>query len=281
MNSFFYVFLRFQFLLIFISVNNIILSQKNNLKKTDSNLIFIEAGKFKIGSKNGEKDEKPAHKVKLSDFYISKYEITNAEYVIFLNSEGNKLENNTLWINTKGKWNNITCRITKKDNKFIVEKGFGNYPVNFVSWYGANAYCKWKGGRLPTEAEWEYAAYGGTPVKTCGRMSKKHANNINIDSLAWYKSNSKRNLYPVGLKIPNKLGIYDMQGSLWEWCADWYNEDYYKKKEKKNPKCTKKADFKVIKGGSWANDKKMLRISNRNGRNPNSNKVNIGFRIVM
>jgi len=248
-----------------ILINNITFGQKNSFYEADSGLVFIEAGKLKIGNKKGETDEKPAHKVKLSAFYISKYEITNAEFVVFLNSNGNKIENNSLWINTKGKWNNISCRITEKNNKFIIEKGFENYPVNFVSWYGASAYCKWKGGRLPTEAEWEYAA-----------------NNIteDIDKYAWYKSNANRNLYAVGQKKPNKFGLYDMQGNQWEWCADWYRPDYYKKKEKKNPQCKEKADFKVIKGGSWANNKSMLRISNRNARKPNSNKVNIGFRIV-
>jgi len=246
-------------------MNYIIVGQKNNFYNTDSSLVFIEAGKFRIGNRKGENDEKPVHKVKISAFYISKYEITNAEFVEFLNSKGNRIENNSLWIDTKGRWNNIKCRIIEREKSFFVESGYESYPVNFVSWYGANAYCKWKCGRLPTEAEWEYAAKN---------------NSKNINKYAWCKSNSNQNLSAIGQKMPNERGIYDMQGNLWEWCVDWYNAEYYKKKERKNPKCTKKADFKVLKGGSWANKKPMLRVSNRNARNPNSNRVNIGFRIV-
>ncbi|MBN1252492.1 MAG: SUMF1/EgtB/PvdO family nonheme iron enzyme [Bacteroidales bacterium] len=261
-------------IILIISNYNFLLSQNNLSNKLNAeNLIFIKGGKFKIGDINGEEDEKPVHKVKVYDFYISKYEITNYEFAEFLNSEGNKIENNTLWIDTSANWNDLKCRISKLDNKYIVEYGFENYPVNFVSWYGANAYCNWKGGRLPTEAEWEYSAKA-----FC--IKNKTIKKSNYNDYAWYKSNSKRELKAVGLKKPNALGIYDMLGNMWEWCSDWYGAEYYKLKEKKNPKGVELSDYKVIKGGSWANDETMLRISNRNGRKPNINKVNIGFRIV-
>ncbi len=252
--------------------NSVPINKSNVLSKVieDSTLVFVKGGTFKMGSKLGEKDELPVHKVKISDFYIGKHEVTNSEFVEFLNEKGNIYEHNSYWINVKGHWRDLKCNIYQKNNYFFVEQGYENYPVNYVNWYGANAYCKWKGGRLPTEAEWEYASTN----------YKNNANNRNIDEIAWYSVNSDNKIQQVGAKKPNAFGIYDMQGNLWEWCSDWYNAEYYAKSKRKNPQNLVKADYKVMRGGSWANDKTMLRISNRNAVKPNTNKINLGFRIV-
>jgi len=244
---------------------------KSKLVKTDTNLVFIKGKAFKMGDNNGENDEKPAHRVKLSDFYIGKYELSNNEFAVFLNEKGNKYETHAYWINLEGKWRTLKCRIYKKDNKYLVEKGYENHPVNFVNWYGANAYCKWKGGRLPTEAEWEYVAATGSDISI---------DNNTIDQIAWYADNSNNKIHKTGSKKPNKLGIHDLQGSLWEWCSDWYDTGYYAKSKRKNPINTNKADYKVIRGGSWANNKTMMQVTNRNAINPGINKINLGFRIV-
>jgi len=259
-------------------------SETNNYYE-DSTLIFVKGGSFKMGDRNCEKDELPRHRVKLSDFYIGKYEVSNIEFAEFLNIKGNQYNDHSYWINTKGIWRDLKCRIFAENNKFIVEKRYENHPVNFVSWYGANAYCKWKGGRLPTEAEWEYAAKGGvethSPIpNTFGSRASLPPPPNNIGDFAWYSSNSDNKINEVGNKKPNVLGIYDMQGSLWEWCSDWYDAKYYAKSKRKNPQNLDKADYKVLRGGSWANDKEMLRITNRNALNPNTNKINLGFRIV-
>ena len=251
-------------------------SEKSSFNE-DSTLIFVKGSTFKIGDKIGEKDEIPVHRVKLSDFYIGEYEVTNAQFVQFLNKKGNQYEDHSYWINIDGKWRGLKCRIYFNSNEFFVEKGFENHPVNFVSWYGANAYCKWKDGRLPTEAEWEYAARGG--VDTRHTLYLQPRGNI-VDEYAWYSSNSDNIINEVGNKKPNALGIYDMQGSLWEWCSDWYDAKFYVKSKRKNPQNLNKADYKVLRGGSWANDKEMLRLTNRNALNPNTNKINLGFRIV-
>jgi len=256
---------------------NVLFTENKNNVKLDSTLVFVEGGVFKMGSKNGESDEIPVHKVKLSDFYISKYEVTNQEFFEFLNEKGNKYENHAYWINTDGKWRNLKCRIKQKDSIFFVTEGYENHPVNFVSWYGANAYCKWKGGRLPTEAEWEFAARGG--VETRHGVSLQPRGN-NIDKYAWYSTNSNNKIHKTGTKNPNSFGIYDMQGSLWEWCSDWYDPTYYSKSKRKNPKNLSQTDYKVMRGGSWANDVTMLRITNRNALKPGINKINLGFRIV-
>lgn len=261
-----------------ISMSDFVLLKKNsepNNYNEDSLLVFVKGGSFRMGDKTGEKDEIPIHKVKLSDFYIGKFEVSNIEFVEFLNKKGNQYENHSYWIDIDGKWRGLKCRIYNNNNEFFVEKRYENHPANFVSWYGANSYCKWKGGRLPTEAEWEYAAGGVSTGSTTQKDS-----NINIDEFAWYASNSGNKIHKTGSKRPNALGIYDMQGSLWEWCSDWYAAEYYSKSKRKNPQNTDKADYKVLRGGSWANDKKMLRLTNRNALKPNINKINLGFRIV-
>ncbi|MEN8121955.1 MAG: SUMF1/EgtB/PvdO family nonheme iron enzyme [Bacteroidota bacterium] len=269
------------------SMTDLVLSKKNreaNNYNEDSTLIFVKGGSFRMGNKTGEKDEIPIHKVKLSDFYIKKYEVTNADFVQFLNEKGNQYEDHSYWIDMDGKWRGLKCRVYKNDNKFFVEEGYENHPVNFVSWYGANSYCKWKGGRLPTEAEWEYASTSSATHSRGSATYSKGRNiqnlNINIDEYAWYSGNSNNEINKVGSKKPNALGIHDMQGSLWEWCSDWYDAEFYSKSKRKNPQNIGKADFKVIRGGSWANDKAMLRITNRNALNQNVNKINLGFRIV-
>lgn len=138
-------------------------------KTVDKNLpdiIFVKGGTFQMGSDESG-DEKPIHSVTVSDFYIGKYEVTNAEFVKFLNAKGNKREGGRTWIYLEGNGEYDKCRIQKSDNQFIVQNGYDNYPVIFVSRYGAKAYCKWlsettgQNYDLPTEAEWEYTAGGG------------------------------------------------------------------------------------------------------------------------
>ncbi len=247
--------------LIFISLNG--------YSQTDTNLIFIKGGSFKMGNNNSQIDEKPKHKVKINDFYISKYEITNNEYAVFLNEKGNQIEANSIWIFLDGNWRDEKCRIYQKDSTFFVEKGYENYPVCFVSWYGANAYCQWRGGRLPTEAEWEYVA----------NSQKKLQEKIN--EIAIYKENSGAKINKVGTKKPNILGVYDIYGNMSEWCSDWYSTDYYKESPRKNPKGAGIGQMKVKRGGSWYCNSKNISPTNRKASNPNKNNVTIGFRIAV
>ena len=245
-------------------------------KKSGTDLIYVESGSFRMGSKKGEADEKPLKKIKLNGFYIGKYEVSNEEFAEFLNENGNQFEDNSVWIDLEGKWNSLKCRIYLKDEKFIVEEGFDHYPVNFVSWYGANAYCRWRGGRLPTEAEWEFVAKGGKngTKKSLRKIEKQ------LSVFAWYDPNANGQWHKRGQKQCNSLGIFDLYGNLWEWCNDFYDPGYLKTLQKKGQKSPEKGDFKVIRGGSWTNQPGMMRISNRNAVNPNSNKINLGFRIV-
>ncbi len=239
-------------------------------------LVFVQGGTMKLGSKRGNIDQQPAKRIKIKSFYIGKYEVSNREYADFLNVKGNKIENHFPWINLNGRWENEKCRIYEKDGKFYVENGYENYPVNYVNWYGAKAYCDWVGGRLPTEAEWEYVAKGGSLKnrKMLKQILKK------TENYAWFKTNSNNKWHASGSKKANQLGIYDMFGNMWEWCADFYAKDYYKTRSKDNPVNMELSDYKIIRGGSWTDKQSTLHYANRNAINPTANKINVGFRIV-
>lgn len=258
--------------LAFLSFTQSAYSQKLQI---DSTLILVYGGKYKAGNKHGDNDEKPSKIIEINAFYLGKYEVTNKEFAEFLNIKGNQLEDNTIWINTDGIWKDKKCRIYEQEGLFRVENGYEYYPVNYVSWYGANEYCKWKGGRLPTEAEWEYAARGGKDNFKVSEIETQ-----NVDLIAWYNKNSNYQWHQVGKKKPNSIGIYDMQGNLWEWCSDFYSHTYYQNRPKKNPQGPATGDFKVIRGGAWTNGAEMSLPWNRNGVIPGSNKINLGFRIA-
>jgi formylglycine-generating enzyme len=239
-------------------------------------MVFVKGGKFRMGSKNGDSDEMPEHRVRLNDFYVGKYEVTNAEYAEFLNTQVRDEEELYKFIDLDGKWRDLKCRIYKDSLTYLVEKGYDNYPVSFVSWYGANAYCKWKKGRLPTEAEWEYLA------KTPYFKDKNKKKSIQIiTEIAVYQDNSGGNLSITGSKMPNLLGILDLLGNVAEWCDDWYDMHAYKNSKFKNPSGQLKGDFKVLRGGSWNSTIEELRISNRNGARPENKSISIGFRLII
>ena len=240
--------------------------------QVDTTFVFVKGGSFYMGSNQGQDDEKPIHKVIISDFYVSRTEVTNAQFVEFLNEKGNQLEGNTQWIDLNARWRKWKNPIYQQDGKFKVRKGFENYPVMFVSWWGAEAYCEWKGGRLPTEAEWEYLAkkiYGDS-------LDKEQVNEI-----AWVRENSGYQPKPVAQKQAALLGIYDLFGNMKEWCYDWYDMHYYSYSKKRNPLGPKNGQMKVIRGGSWENYLHSISITNRGALGPDNNNITVGFRVVI
>jgi formylglycine-generating enzyme required for sulfatase activity len=156
------------------------------------------------------------------------------------------------------------------------------HPVIHVSWNDAVAYCEWlnelpagqKGYRLPTEAEWEYAARGGEH-----RDKYIYAGSDNIDEVAWYWDNSKMTTHPVGQKKANALGLHDMSGLVWEWCSDWYGADYYKNSPADNPKGPASGSGRVVRGGSWGGYPQSCRVAYRDGLAPGDRSLNVGFRL--
>jgi formylglycine-generating enzyme required for sulfatase activity len=253
-------------------------------------MIPIPAGTFRMGSEDGtpdaDNDEKPAHDVTLRAFSMGRTEVTNAQYAAFLNEKDNQEEGGVAWINLQGKFQSEKCRIQSADGRiFTVEKGYENHPVIYVSWYGARAYCAWlsqKTGqnyRLPTEAEWEYAARGG-PKWTDGY---KYAGSNNIDEVAWYtETTNDQGARPVAGKKANQLGLYDMSGNVWEWCEDDWHANYEGAPKDGSPWVGKgsQGDGRVLRGGSGLNDAQPCRVAYR-GHDTSSNRFTaLGFRLV-
>lgn len=249
--------------------DSILMSVSEN--ETTKDMILVEGGTFMMGSNNGDYDEVPVHKVQLSSFYIDKYEVTNEQFCKFLNEKGNQSEGGALWLEIDDE----DCHITQVGGKFIPKKGREKHPVIEVSWYAAVKYAEWLGKRLPTEAEWEYAARGGQKSNNF-----KYAGSNDAALVACFDDNSDGNTFPVGQLKPNELGIYDMSGNVWEWVNDWYADDYYKKSETKNPKGPNAIDFKILRGGSWVSIEDQLRVSIRDYAYPYNTYYLNGFRCV-
>ena len=146
-------------------------------------------------------------------------------------------------------------------------------PVDRVNWYQARDYCKKSGKRLPTEAEWEKSARSGSE-------SKYYWGEEVDDSYAWHWDNSDRKTRSVGEKRPNKLGLYDTAGNVWEWTADWYDQNYYQNRSSKNPKSIFNGKHRVLRGGSFMDKAEGLRVTRRNWDLPSAKFKNFGFRCV-
>jgi len=216
-------------------------------------MISVKGGTFIMGHAEGPENEQPLHNVTLSDFSLSKYEITNQQYADFLNHYGSDK------VGKNGEYRNMVMIYDSSDEerdwglRFIDKswyprKGYENHPVVYVTWYGADEYCKWAGGRLPTEAEWAYAARGGNKSK-----KYDYCGSSDIEDVAWYYENSDVKTHPVGTKKPNELGIYDMSGNVFEWCQDWFTSNYYGQSSKVNPVNIIQSGTKVLRGGSYYN----------------------------
>jgi formylglycine-generating enzyme required for sulfatase activity len=277
---------RFQALFILFYSFSICYGQKNDNNIVNNNLIFVEGGSFLMGSEKGDDDEKPIHSIKINSFYIGKYEVTNIKFVEFLNDYQQATIKNgdyagQLIIGVSYGIHDWGLHLNAKT--WSPAKGFESYPVINVTWYGANEYCKWlsrKNGkkyRLPTEAEWEFAARGG--VKCMGYI---YSGSNNVSEVGWCESDSAKMPHRVGSKLPNELGIYDMSGNVTEWCEDWYDEFYYVNSPTSNPINVKPGSYKVQRGGDWYWDSFHCRIADRMVSAPNSYGDGIiGFRIAL
>ncbi len=267
---------------------------EKNIAENDlpDDMVFIQGGMFQMGSDNGEKDEKPRRAVTLSSFYLCKYKVTVAEFNAFVEAtryrtEAEKEGWSFLWEgNSWKKKEGVDWRCDTQGNLRPPEEY--NHPVIHVSWNDAVQYCKWlsKGGktyRLPTEAEWEYAAGGGDSTRTertrwAGASSeadmRQYANYLDTNGPDSFLYTS-----PVGQFQPNHLGIYDMSGNVWEWCADWY-DIMYPFEDQTNPRGVSEGTCRVLRGGSWFDDLLNCRIANHSFDEPGNRDSTIGFRVA-
>jgi len=208
-------------------------------------MVYVAGGSFQMGSNSGDSDEKPIHTVTISSFFMDKTEVTQAQY----------------------------RKVMGKNPSFF--SGCDDCPVEQVNWHDANEYAKKVGKRLPTEAEWEFAARGGS-----AGSPTQYAGSNNIDDVAWYNGNSGDKTRPVGQKDPNELGLYDMSGNAWEWCSDWYNSGYYGKSPITDPEGPNSGFLRVLRGGSWIGSDHSCRVANRYGDGPERRGSSNGFRLV-
>jgi ATP-dependent DNA helicase RecG len=241
-------------------------------------MVIVEAGEFTMGSDEVE-DERPIHRVYLDEFMIGKYPVTNEEFKAFIADKGYK--NEALWTPEVWQW-------LKKEN--ITEPRYWhdrrwngpNFPVVGVSWYEAAAYAKWLSQKtgdqyvLPTEAQWEKAARGNKGlVYPWGNKFDKNLCNSGESGLG---RTSPVGTFPAGV---SPYGCMDMAGNVWEWCADWYKEEYYKKSPAKNPKGPSDSSTRVVRGGGWASDDWVCRTACRDWAfHPAYRDFVVGFRLL-
>jgi len=222
-------------------------------------LVKIPAGRFMMGSPESEKDrfdrEGPRHEVHVPAFFMGRYPVTNAQYELFL-KKNPKVSKPRYWAN-------------RQFNQ-------ARQPVVGVSWEDAQAYARWAGLRLPTEAEWEYACRAGA-------RSRFYTGDKDADLgwASWYGKNAKGNSHPVGEKEPNAFGLYDMHGNVWEWVEDDWHDNYDGAPLDgqawiDNPR----AAARVIRGGSWNYDARDCRSASRDYDAPEYRRAGLGFRLA-
>ncbi|MGB7977727.1 MAG: bifunctional serine/threonine-protein kinase/formylglycine-generating enzyme family protein [Chlamydiales bacterium] len=228
-------------------------------------MVVIPGGTYFRGSSEGARDEMPRHAVRLPSFALDIHPVTNDQFLRFVQAMGGEKDHNN---------NDIIrlrdARIKRSNGKLIIESGYAKHPVVGVTWYGAVAYAKWIGKRLPTEAEWEAAAAAGrdTLYPTGAEIERMQANFFSSDTT------------PILSYPPNPFGLYDMAGNVYEWCQDWYAYNYYDASavEPDHPLGPPQGVYRVLRGGCWKSLKEDLRTSHRHRNNPGAVNGTYGFR---
>ncbi len=237
-----------------------------NIQPLLTDMVVIPGGNFYRGSNDGNRDEVPRHQVTLASYAIDIHPVTNEQFVRFLEVMGGEKDSNHQDIIRMR-----DSRIKRSGGKLSIESGYAKHPVVGVTWYGAVAYAKWVGKRIPTEAEWEIAARGGKEnalYPTGDDIEKTQANFFSADTTT------------VMSYATNDYGLYDMVGNVYEWCQDWYGYNYYEIsiQEPENPKGPLQGVYRVLRGGCWKSLKEDLRCSRRHRNNPGTVNGTYGFR---
>ncbi len=224
-------------------------------------MVQVKGGRFDMGEDSAATDRRPAHSVILKDFTIGKYEVTEAAWMAVMGTMPSKYSYCDDCPITGVSWNDV--------QKFI-EK------LNSMSGHHY---------RLPTEAEWEFAARGGmqehwrynSDDKVIGN---RHSGRAVVQYIGWFERNSKDHVHPVGKKDANKLGVHDMTGNVEEWVNDWYGKNYFSKRDVTNPQGPDGGISKVVRGGSWRSEKEELSVTRRSAYLPDEKSISLGFRLA-
>ncbi|HPN41550.1 MAG TPA: SUMF1/EgtB/PvdO family nonheme iron enzyme [Candidatus Cloacimonadota bacterium] len=233
-----------------------------------SGMIYMEGGSFMMGSEEGEEDEKPVHEVTISSYLIGKKEVTQKEWLEVMGTKPSSFKGDDLPVINVSWFDAIEfC------NKLSLKEGLN--PSYTGS--GSNVTCNWisDGYRLPTEAEWEFAARGGSH-----KSEYMFSGSNDVTVVAWYKGNASDRIQNTGSKASNALGLLDMSGNVWEWCWDRYDKKFYHKKSYNNPRGANKGSTRVLRGGSWFSEMVDCRVTKRLAYSPVNKYNNVGFRIV-
>jgi len=211
-------------------------------------MVLVPGGTYSMGTDGGFPDQQPRHEVVLDPFYMDIHEVTNKQYQKFIEDTGRR--NPDFW---------------------FPDIDLPDEPVVGVSWKDAVAYAAWAGKRLPTEAEWEYAARGGT-------IGRKYPWGDSFDPS--YANVGSFGIAPVKSFRPNDHGLYDMVGNVWEWCSDWYGQEYYGESPRENPQGPSGGKYKVLRGWAWYCKPDQVKVTKRHNSNPSSTSYSYGFRCV-
>ena len=219
-------------------------------------MAYVPEGVFLMGDDLGSVDERPSHSVRLDAFYMDAFEVTNGLYKACVQAK--------------------VCQAVKKNSatraRYYDDPLYVRFPVLFVTWDMARTYCEWRGARLPTEAEWEIAARGGSSL-TYPWGEDVDCNLANYGNCLG--DTSGEIVYDLG---QSRFGIYHMAGNVWEWVSDWYSETYYRSSPDDNPQGPLRGTEKVLRGGSWKDSSVEIRSTNREAQKPTYSSNAIGFR---
>lgn len=243
-------------------------------------MVLIPASEFLMGSEQGSEVEKPVHRVYLDDYFIDATPVTNAQFADFVEATGyrttsEKLDRLVASQEGHPRSASLSWRTFSTPERH-------DHPVIFVSWLDADAFAKWAGKRLPTEAEWEKAARGGLE----GKLFPWGDEPANERRANWLRTQTAAADAPPTSAVtsfePNGYNLYDMVGNVWEWCADWYFDPYYVISPSDNPQGPERGQYRVRRGASWnIRESFRLRCANRGAMPPDRFWPNVGFRCAL
>ena len=245
--------------------------------------VLIKAGKFTMGSPENEADRQAnetQHEVTLTkDFYMGKYEVTNAQYAAFLNNTGVGSDGNGSLTGSDNKlkfiYDHASWGVVWNNDSWFPAAGKSDYPVISATWYGAMAYAEWAGGTLPTEAQWEYACRAGTTT-TYFFGNDPDA----LGDYAWYNGNAEGMTHEVGTKKPNAWGLYDMYGNVYERCLDSWDKSDYRPDPITDPISPNSGSDKTARGGCWNDPESKCRTAARFSNSVTGYRTYTGFRVI-